>query len=132
MGCFVHTGYSAEQLLAAGIPYWFAREVDKFDGENMLSIGTIVKPEDLLVMEDYPGYAAPRIYQGDPNVNRYLSICNYSLKCMRYADPFSGGQPKGIYPDDFSQSISRAGSTRTHTNCFQPCMLTCQTILDIN
>ncbi|KAF8328277.1 hypothetical protein F5887DRAFT_1083259 [Amanita rubescens] len=124
IGCFVHTAYSAEQLFAAGIPYWFVREVHRFDKENILSIDTVVIPGDLLVTEDHAGYA-PRIYQGDPNVNRYLAICNYSLKHMRYADPFAGGLPNGISPADFAQSISqagphRAGSVRTHANSFQP------------
>ena len=127
IGCFVHKAYIAEQLLAAGIPYWFIREVHRFNTENILSIDNVVMPEHLLVIEDYPGYA-PRIFQGDPNVNRYLAICNFSLKCMGYADPFSGGLPKGISPHDFSQAVSQAGpsrafSTRTHANSFQPCTL---------
>ena len=127
IGCFVHTAHSAERLFSAGIPYWFVREVRTFDTENILSIGIIVKPEDLLVVEDHPSYA-PRIYQGDSNDNRYTTICNYSLKFMRYADPFAGVLPKGISPNNLSQMISqagasRAGYTRNHATSFQPCTL---------
>ncbi|KAF8330683.1 hypothetical protein F5887DRAFT_1081524 [Amanita rubescens] len=124
VGCFVHTANSAQRLFSAGIPYWVVREVRTFDKENILSIGTIVKPQDMLVVEDHPTYA-PRIYQGDSNDNRYMTICNYSLKFMGYADPFCGVLPRGISPHNFSQMISQAGrsregSTRNHTTSFQP------------
>lgn len=126
IGCFVHTAHGTERLFSAGIPYWCVRELRTFDKENVLSIGTIVKPEDLLMVEGDSN--APRIYQGDSNDNRYIKICNYSLGFMRYANPFAGLLPRGISPHGFSQMISqagpsRAGSTRNHTTSFQPCTL---------
>ena len=69
---------------------------------------------------------APRIYQGDSNNNRYLAICNFSLKYLRYADPFSGVLQTGISPYEFSQTKSltgptRAGPSRTHAASVRPC-----------
>jgi hypothetical protein len=125
INCFVCTAYSAEQLFAAGIPYWFVREIRMFDTENILSICTVVKPNDFLIVEDHSAYA-PRIYQGDSNNNRYLAICNFLLKYLRYADPFSGGLQTGISPYEFSQTKSLTGPTlvgpsRTHAASVHPC-----------
>ena len=125
IGCFVRTAYSAEQLFAAGIPYWFVREIRTFSTENILSIGIVVEPNHSLIVEDHSAYA-PRIYQGDSNNNRYLAICNFSLKYLRYADPFSGGLQTGISPYEFSQTKSltgptRAGPSRTHAASVRPC-----------
>ena len=136
IGCFVRTAYSAERLFAAGIPYWFVREMRTFDTENILSIGTVVEPNHHLIVEDHPAYA-PRIYQGDSNNNRYLAICNYSFKFLRYADPFLGGLQTGISPYEFSQTKSltgptRAGSSRTHAASIRPCESTFLIIIEVS
>ena len=136
MGCFVFTAHGAERLFAAGIPYWMVRPLRTFDKENILSIGTIVKPDHLLVVEDQSTYA-PRIYQGESNNNRYLAICNFSLKYMHYANPFIGDLRTGISPYEFSQTKSltgpsRAGPSRTNVASVRPCTSTFLTMADVS
>lgn len=127
VGCFVHDPDSAQRLFAAGIPYWLIREVKTFRSENILSLDSVIQPGDVLVLDDYSGYA-PRIYQGDSNGNRYLAIHRHSVRYLRYADPFAGGNPKGISPFEFDlahSSTSNAGPSRNarhHSNAAQPCM----------
>jgi hypothetical protein len=128
IGSFVLTAHSAERLFAAGIPYWTIRQLQAFDAENILSIDTIVKPDYLLVVDDHAGYA-PRIYQGDSNNNRYLAICNFSLKYIHYANPFAGELRTGISPYEFSQTKSltgpsRVGPSRMHAGSVHPCTST--------
>ena len=136
IGCFVHTAHVAERLFAAGIPYWAIRPLRTFDTENILSIDTIVKPDYLLVVEDHAAYA-PRIYQGESNNNRYLAICNFSLKYMHYANPFIGDLRTGISPYEFSQTKSltgpsRAGPPRTHATSVRPCTSTLLIMVDVS
>ena len=108
-----------------------------FDTENVLSIGTVVKPDCLLVVEDQAAYA-PRIYQGESNVNRYLAICNFSLKYMHYANPFIGGLRTGISPYKFSQTKSltsgpsRAGPSRAYAASVRPCTPTLLITADVS
>jgi hypothetical protein len=136
IGCFVHNAYHAERLFAAGIPYWFIRETRTLEKENILSIDIVVPADNLLIVADHPGYA-PRIYQGDSNNNRYLAICNYSLKYLHYANPFSIGLRNGISPYEFSQTKSltgpsRPGNSRMHAASVRPCKSTCLTIVKVS
>ena len=136
IGCFVHTAHDAERLFTAGIPYWMVCPLRTFDKENILSIGTIVKPDHLLVVEDQSTYA-PRIYQGESNNNRYLAICNFLLKYMHYANPFIGDLRTGISPYEFSQTKSltgpsRAGPSRTNVASVRPCTSTFLTMADVS
>jgi len=48
VGCFVLNADVAERLFAAGIPYWFIRPISSFVKENILSITSIVQPQDKL------------------------------------------------------------------------------------
>jgi len=127
VGCFVHDPNSAQRLFAAGIPYWLIREVRTFHSENILSLDSVMQPGDVLVLDDYSSYA-PRIYQGDSNDNRYLAIHRHTTRYLRYADPFAGGNPKGISPFEFDlahPSTSNAGPSRNvrhHSNTTEPCM----------
>jgi hypothetical protein len=124
IGCFVHDVHVAERLFAAGIPYWLVRENSTFSSENILSIVTPIPPDNLLQLEDFrPPF--PRIHMGDSNDQRYLRIFNYGCKALRYADPFSTGQPKGINPHEFAQTARSSDRTRQvprrPTNRKEPC-----------
>jgi hypothetical protein len=44
IGCFVRTAYSAERLFAAGIPYWFVREIRTFNTENICPLALWLSP----------------------------------------------------------------------------------------
>ena len=98
--CFVSEANIAEKLFAAGIPYWLIRPISSFAKENILSITTIVQPQQVLELEDYV-YPFPRIYVGDSNSNRFSAITDHGLKSLRYTDPFSDGNPRGIKPHEF-------------------------------
>lgn len=113
LGCFVHDVDTAERLFKAGIPFWLIREVQTFHTENILSVDTVVQPGDIIVLDDYSVYA-PFVYHGDSNDNRYLAIHMYTIRYIRYADPFAAGNPKGILPSeyDITKSSALAGPSR--------------------
>ena len=122
IGCFVHEAQVAEKLFSAGIPYWLIRPLSTFSRENILSIKTVVQPEDQLELDDYP-LPFPRIYFGDSNYNRFRAISEHGLKSLSYTDLFSDGNPKGIQPHEFAQNNRNAGPSKGNKNRFQPCRL---------
>ena len=121
IGCFVLNADVAERLFAAGIPYWFIRPISSFVKENILSITSIVQPQDKLELEDYvPPF--PRIYVGDSNYNRFRAISEHGSKSLRYTDLFSDGNPRGIKPHEFEQA-GPSRNTRDSRTRHQPCKL---------
>ena len=123
IGCFVHEAHIAERLFSAGIPYWLIRPLSTFSRENILSIASIIQPEGMLELDDYP-IPFPRIYHGDSNYNRFCAISKHGLKSLCYTDLFSDGNPKGMRPHEFVQSSRTAGPSRDHRNTSarsQPC-----------
>jgi hypothetical protein len=126
IGCFVHEAHLAEKLFSAGIPYWLIRPLSTFSLENILSITSVVPPQYMLELDDYPGVPFPRIYLGDSNYNRFRAISEHGLKSLCYTDLFSDGNPKGINPHEFSQSGRTAGPSRDNRKIAarsQPCEL---------
>ena len=106
VSCFVREPHVAERLFSAGIPYWFICPVTIFSTENILSMTTIIQPMDVLESDDY-FKPFPRIYASDSNYNRFCAISEHGLKSLRYTDPFSDGNHKGIKPLDFAQTANR-------------------------
>ncbi|KAF8326720.1 hypothetical protein F5887DRAFT_1084334 [Amanita rubescens] len=123
IGCFVRQAHVAEQLFAAGIPYWLVREVQTFDRENILMLDAVIPPEHLVQLDEFSPHTHC-IYQGDSNDNRYRAIYNHSLRYLCWANPFSAAQPRGITPFESSRSslsgLSRQVTGRSHTKSAQP------------
>jgi hypothetical protein len=124
IGCFVWDVRAAEMLYAAGIPYWYIRELGTFDTENILALTQMVQPHEVVELDDFTP-AFPRIYEGDSNSNRFHAISNYCLNKLGYVNPFSSGNPRGINPSALaSRDPSAAGPSRTvvsRTTAVHPC-----------
>jgi len=125
IGCFVREAHVAERLFSAGIPYWLIRPLSSFSTENILTVTSVIQPNEVLELDDYP-MPFPRIYVGDSNYNRFCAISKHGLKSLCYTDLFSDGNPKGIRPHEFAQSSRTAASSRGRRNTSarsQPCKL---------
>ena len=133
IGCFVREAHVAEKLFSAGIPYWLIRPLSSFSTENILTVTSVIQPNDVLELNDYP-MPFPRIYVGDSNYNRFCAISKHGLKSLCYTDPFSDGNPKGISPHDFVQNSRTAAPSRDHRNTSarsQPCKFLFNTMVCI-
>ena len=125
IGCFVREACIAERLFFAGIPYWLIRPLSTFSRENILSLTSIIQPESILELDDYPVPFA-RIYVGDSNDKRFRAISECGLTSLCYTDLFSDGNSRGIRPREFSQNSHAAGPSRDQRSTSarsQPCKL---------
>ncbi|KAJ7076149.1 hypothetical protein B0H15DRAFT_864487 [Mycena belliarum] len=111
VGAFTTVPTVAQQFWAAGLPFWFIREYEVFDSENILSVVPLSHPNFDLPDPDAHGEGAPpSLYTGNSTMEKIEAIHRAAQQTPWYTDPFETGftrtpsQPR----DPASGSTSRA------------------------
>ncbi|KAJ7023086.1 hypothetical protein C8F04DRAFT_1271722 [Mycena alexandri] len=92
VGTFTTSPMVAQQLWAAGIPFWFLRPVHVFDAENILEVVPLLEPSFGLPDADAHGVGAPpALYSGNSTLAKIEAIHRAALYTPWYHDPFETG-----------------------------------------
>ncbi|KAJ6592402.1 hypothetical protein B0H19DRAFT_1055127 [Mycena capillaripes] len=110
VGAFVSHPSVAQQLWAAGIPFWLLRPTEVFDAENILEIVPLLEPSLGLPDPDAHGAGAPpALYTGNSTLEKIDAIHRASLYTPWYHDPFETGFDRAPSP-----SPAPIASTSSH------------------
>ncbi|KAJ7131129.1 hypothetical protein C8R44DRAFT_731392 [Mycena epipterygia] len=89
IGAFTTLPTVAQQLCAAGVPFWFLRPVEVFDKENILRVVALREPRFNLADPDAHGAGAPPVlYSGNSTKEKIRAIQQAAVHTPWYRDPF--------------------------------------------
>ncbi|KAJ7745103.1 hypothetical protein B0H16DRAFT_1558840 [Mycena metata] len=89
VGAFTTVPGVAQQLWAAGVPFWFLRPIEVFDRENILKVVPLLEPSLGLPDANAHGAGAPPVlYSGNSTIEKIGAIHAAALYTPWYQDPF--------------------------------------------
>ncbi|KAJ7479035.1 hypothetical protein FB451DRAFT_1450768 [Mycena latifolia] len=89
VGAFTTEPAVAQQLSAAGVPFWFIRPVEVFDTENILRVVALREPQFHLPDPNAHGAGAPPVlYSGNSTMEKIRAIQQAAVHTPWYRDPF--------------------------------------------
>ncbi|KAJ7328260.1 hypothetical protein DFH08DRAFT_709600 [Mycena albidolilacea] len=125
VGAFTSVPTVAQQLWAAGVPFWFLRPYEVFDTENILAIVPLVEPWDTLALPDPVAHgegAPPTLYSGNSTRDKISAIHRATRQTPWYHDPFETSFTPACSPSPAPDpATSVACSSRPvvpHCTCF--------------
>ncbi|KAJ7016030.1 hypothetical protein C8F04DRAFT_1105005 [Mycena alexandri] len=99
VGAFTTLPMVAQQLWAAGVPFWLLRPLEVFDEENILRVVPLLEPSFGLPDGDAHGAGAPPVlYSGNSTVEKIGAIHSAALHTPWYHDPFETGFSRAPSP----------------------------------
>ncbi|KAJ7739011.1 hypothetical protein B0H16DRAFT_1569532 [Mycena metata] len=114
VGAFTTSPGVAQQLWAAGVPFWFLRPIEVFDRENILKVVPLLEPN--LGLPDANAHGAgtpPVLYSGNSTIEKIGAIHAAVLYTPWYQDPFEMGFTPAPPPSAAAPVVPVANSSRS-------------------
>ncbi|KAJ7829739.1 hypothetical protein B0H14DRAFT_3465408 [Mycena olivaceomarginata] len=109
VGAFTSHPFVAQQLWAAGVPFWFLRPEMVFDEENILDVVPLLEPNLGLPDPDVHGEGAPPVlYTGNSTSEKIDAIHRATRYTPWYHDPFDTGLAHAPSPPPIASTSSHA------------------------
>ncbi|KAJ7046015.1 hypothetical protein C8F04DRAFT_1063143 [Mycena alexandri] len=123
VGAFTSSVMHAQQLSAAGIPFWLIRPLDVFDRENILEIVPLLEPHFGLPDDNaHAASAPPALYTGNSTEEKIGAIQRAAIQTPWYHDPFETNFGRDRSPSPSPNPVASSSSLvpRAHSSLTKP------------
>jgi len=125
LGAFMNNSNTCDQLFRIGLPVWFVRPCDELPTIRIQNTVTMINYQDFYPQKPVfkPNHRA--IFHGASNdLQKYISIYNYSRSCFWYTDPFGRVRAPGAALATPAVVTHAEQALKRESKCqiYSPCM----------